>query len=159
MDKTRGLIQARILASSRGDKVVICGQEYEVLKVAQYKLRTASWINLVCLEAGKEVAFEVADEDVVKVWRQIDISEFADPVVFGDDAVTFRGEQLPMEESARPQVAISVDPSRSVEARIPYAVYVSEVSEASVCLEDWGAEGLKAFSLEKKIPFNEFQIE
>ncbi len=144
-------IRRKLMEAARGGVLVVRGPGYKIVEVVDYRLRTATWRDILCELGGKEVVFELTDEDTVKVW--VETKEFAEPVIFGDDIIHFRHEILDLEESGRPLVTVNGAP----EGRVSYAVYVGE-SGTAVCLEQWPEEGLKAYHLDHEIALSDINI-
>lgn len=144
-------IRRKLMDAGKGCILVAEGLAYNITEVVDYKLRTAAWRDILGKRDGKEAVFELADEDVIKVW--VETKELPKSVTFGQDIIVFRGESLELEESGRPRVKVNGED----EGRVSYAVYVSE-SDTSLCLEEWPEEGLKAYVLEKEIALSNIDI-
>lgn len=142
-------IRKKLMEAQKGGILIIDGPGHRITKVVDYKLRTETWRDLICVEDGK--VFKLTNEDVIKVWCET--KELPKSVVFGDDFIVFRGEKLYLEAIGWPLVTVN----RKPEDGVSYAVYIGK-SGAVVCLEEWPWEGLKAYYLEKEIALSDVEI-
>lgn len=140
-------IRKKLMGVEKNDILVIKDLMYQVEKVVDYKLKTASWRNIFCYEpVSKEfVMFELTEGNVILVWRKIE--KFAPLLHIRNIAIVAYNDQFGREEIGWPRVIID----GKEDDRVEYSIYISESGKA-LYLEWWSENNPDVYEFIKDIP-------